>query len=167
MSTRLARRLADWLGGLLIAAALLALGLFTTWLAGGRFTAGVGAWGWVETPCTIMDAYMDAEGKAVEVSYVYEWEGREYEGSRYAYESPFVTDDHDVWGALQEVIPGTHRTCFVDSDDPGRSVLIRDRWWVQVITGTGALFGLTLLLSAVWLLRIVVADRDAPDPIRV
>jgi hypothetical protein len=103
---------------------------------------------WESTPCTVVSSQLgsqsgdDGTTYRVEILYRYTYGGREYESSRYDFETAFSSGSAPKQAIVDLYSPGQACTCFVDPHEPARSVLNRDfhkSYWA-------GLFGLPFLL---------------------
>ena len=132
-----ARLLAGWQSGpacLLVIGAMFVLGggLFVAVGVVWPFTQAQMARGWVEQPCRILASevkrFSDSDGTTygVEVRYEYTINDRRYEGNR----ADFAQFHDDNRGEKQRIVnaypAGSEAVCWVDPDEPSRSVLNRD-----------------------------------------
>ena len=109
--------------------------------------------GWVETPCVVLESRVDepGDGTRVVVHYEYRFEGRVHRSDRYEFAS-FHTDGYADHVRVVDSLPaGTETVCWVDPDDPTRSVMVRE-------LGTRGLFLLLPLgLAAVGIVGLLAA----------
>lgn len=116
-------------------------------VAGVLLVRQVGAWldarQWVGTPATILDVELehhqsdDSTTYSVRASYVYEFEGRTYSGSRVWFsDKPDNVGDffEKAYGQLYlHMNTGEPWTAFVDPESPSDAVLFRDLRWPLVM----------------------------------
>ena len=116
---------------------------------------------WVEVPATVVDATLrswstdDGTSYRADVLYEYSAAGRLWRSNRRSF-SPMHSADADAARSVVDRYPaGAEIPCFVDPDDPGRSVLDRRLRPVYLI----GLFPLVFLLVGLGLLAHVVRRR--------
>lgn len=125
--------------------------------------------GWQRVSCEIVQSEVGStqiswKPYAFDVRYRYTWDGKEYEGSRYRrvdLRTGMTFEDRAEVEALIRRFPeGSRTACFVNPDNPSRSVLDRRpilHAYAAVIPGAILLFSaIGLILTARWL----------PDPVR-
>lgn len=91
---------------------------------------------WVAIQCAIVSSRLiddRDEGHRVEVIYTYDYDGRSHRGSRLDFDAGEATRK-DLMTAIVEAYPvGAELDCWVDPDDPTRSVIDRSPgsflWW--------------------------------------
>ena len=127
----------------------LAVGFFGIFAAAGALSfyflavkpiAGlIDAMTWVETECVIVSSRVaenhssDGSTYSVDITYTYERDSRSYRGDRY----DFSVGSSSGYSSKAEVVdshpPGAEVGCYVDPDDPTRSVIDRSPghflWW--------------------------------------
>ena len=133
-----------------------AMGCLITFIFGGVFAAvGTGmfifftvlplwhifeARSWAQTPCTITHSQVktnpDSDGDTYEIDirYTYEFKGKTYRGETYRFAPPGSSSGYDGKRKAVDAHPvGSEQTCYVDPDDPKRSVINRGPtaalWW--------------------------------------
>ncbi|MFN3168102.1 MAG: DUF3592 domain-containing protein [Phycisphaeraceae bacterium] len=97
--------------------------------------------GWTATPCTITHAQVksstDSEGDttyAIDIRYTYQVNGQTYPGDTYRFAPPGSSSGYKGKRKAVDANPvGSTQTCYVDPDDPTRSVIHRGLnaalWW--------------------------------------
>jgi hypothetical protein len=99
----------------------------------------VAARGWEERVCEILSSEVDASHSddgttyRVEIHYRYQVEWQTYEGDRYNFSIGHSSGYESKRRAVDAHPPGSETTCYVDPDDPTRSVINRNPggylWW--------------------------------------
>jgi hypothetical protein len=111
---------------------------------------------WESTPCTVVSSQLgsqsDSDGSTyrVEVLYRYAYGGREYESSRYDFETAYSSGSAPKQAIVDRFVAGEACTCFVDPAEPARSVLNRDfhkSYWAGLV---GLPFLLVGLFGLLW-----------------
>jgi hypothetical protein len=130
---------------------------------------GLQSWLWEETICTIESSSAAARPEygdhVFEVSYRFQWNGTEYEGSNYR-PNYSGSDEYQARMLASRYPPGLETSCWIDTDDPERSVLVRSNLW----EGLWIFFPLLFVFvgfGALWLYRRLGASAsDDPDESR-
>ncbi len=104
---------------------------------------------WQTTPCTVVSSSLaqqsDSDGTTyrIEIVYRYLFGGREYQSSRYNFQTAWSGDASSKQAVVDRYTPGEACTCFVDPAEPSRAVLdrgFRKSYWA-------GLLGLPFLLA--------------------
>jgi len=115
-------------------------------------SAGRATESWAQVRCVIVDSqvreYPAHEPDAgpeytVEVRYRYAFDGREFEGDRYAIVRALLFREEAAREIVDKILPGTESVCYCDPTRPEESVLVRGdparsggaRWLVSAIFG--------------------------------
>ncbi len=137
---------------------------FLTWKP---LSSILAARGWTETECVITSSQVeensgsDGSTYRVDIRYTYQDDWGSYEGDRY----DFSTGSSSGYAGKAKVVeahpPGSEVTCYVDPEDPTRSVINRSPghylWW--------GLFPLPFLAVGLGgLTYLAFASRRRPDP---
>jgi hypothetical protein len=97
--------------------------------------------GWTATPCTITHAQVDSSTNssgdttyAIDIKYTYQVGAQTYNGDTYRFAPPGSSSGYDGKRRVVDAHPvGSKQTCYVDPDDPSRSVINRGLtaalWW--------------------------------------
>ena len=95
--------------------------------------------GWVETECLIQSSQVaespgsDGSTYRVEMTYTYEVDWEPYEGNRYDFSTGSTSGYQGKARVVEAHPPDLEVTCWVDPEDPARSVINRDPghflWW--------------------------------------
>lgn len=112
---------------------------------------------WPEVPCTILTSEVkthrgsDGNTYSVAITYAYEFDGRDYESSRYHFLGGSSSGHARKQAVVDRLPPGTRTVCYVNPADPSQSVLERgltpDLWFgliplVFVLIGAvGSVYG--------------------------
>jgi hypothetical protein len=110
---------------------------------------------WLPVPCRILDSGTEfrGDGLAFRVRYRYERPGNSWTGSRFDFDTGYRSGLGTEAG-LNELSsrypPGAQTTCFVDPNDPGRSVVDRGPSWRLL----WAILPLTFVLLGAWLMSM-------------
>lgn len=111
---------------------------------------------WETTPCTVVSSQLgmqsDSDGTTyrAEVLYRYVYGGREYESSRYDFETAYSSGSAPKQAIVDRFAAGAACTCFVDPAEPARAVLNRDfhrSYWAGLV---GLPFLLVGLFGGLW-----------------
>ncbi|MBW3566029.1 MAG: DUF3592 domain-containing protein [Acidobacteria bacterium] len=117
-------------------------GIFLLFGLGFMIPFGFMFWGlidssnWEETRCTVTSSEVgvhsgsDGSTYSIDIRYRYEWNGEEYSGDRYHFSSFGSSSGYQGKADVVERYPvGSETPCWVDPNDPEKSVLARKVGW--------------------------------------
>jgi len=87
---------------------------------------------WDATECRIINSYVDSHSDSdgttysIEIRYRYEYNGRPYNGYRYNFVSGSSSGYKNKRAVVDQYPEGRTKTCYVNPDNPGESVISRD-----------------------------------------
>ncbi len=121
--------------GLVFSTMFFGIGSLFFWLT--AVHPGLQVWeasSWVETPCTIIKS--DVEGREtyrVEIEYQFTFDGKLHQGDQYDFFDMSTSGRTSKERIVAKYKEGSEHVCFVDPDDPTKSVLHRGlsakMWW--------------------------------------
>ena len=116
----------------------------------------VQGWSWKETPCRLISIQDVRESRMwrTKVCYEYEYEGKNYRGSRYRF--------WDKGCSEKQSIPENHQPnamifCYVNPKDPKESVIIRGFTWPMLFVLIPLVF---FIIGAIVILSVIMDWRD-------
>jgi len=141
-------------GTSLFFAVFLGMGLIFTVLLGGSLLKSIKTYGWTEVPATMIQSEVIHEIERDEpfrlnVSYHYQWEGRERTSDKYSFSKPTFDNYDEAAKAVSELPTGAATVCFVNPQNPTETILRRDGLWLGlflvipltfVVVGAGGIF---------------------------
>ena len=104
------------------------------------------AQGWRDVPCTIVSSQVGAHTSSdgttysIDITYRYEWQGRNYTSSRYSFLGGSSSGHSGKKAVVRKYPEGSTRTCYVNPDDPSEAVLTRAFQLSYLIGGFGLIF---------------------------
>lgn len=121
------------LGGCLIAGFFLIFALTGTglayWLSWEPWSSLFAARSWVSVPCTILTSGVESSSSGdtyrIAITYEYEYAGVGYQGDRYDFSFGTTSGYEGKAKVVDQYPPDSQAECFVDPDDPSRSVINR------------------------------------------
>lgn len=101
------------------------------WISWKPWSSLVAARSWVSVPCIILTSEVktssssDGNTYSIAITYEYEYAGVGYEGDRYNFSFGSTSGYEGKAKVVAEYPPDSQAECFVDPDDPSRSVINR------------------------------------------
>jgi len=154
-------------GSLAIGLLLIPLGLLMTYFIFLKPALNViHARRWAATPCTVTDSRIGRSHSRhggtnyrVEVEFSYQYDGRHYDSDNYQFDKSYSSGYALKDAVVDRYPPGQRTTCYVNPENPGEAVIMRD-------FNPGLLLGLCPLafsLAGILLIRRAVRT-DTPQP---